>query len=41
MQSISIAEVLLVIYVIVDDWYLVEGEIILHRETRQKTGFYR
>ena len=29
MQSISIAELLLVMYVIVDDWYLVEGEILL------------
>jgi len=29
MQSIPIAELLLVIYVIVDDWYLIQGHILL------------
>ena len=36
MQSISIAELLLVIYVIVDDWYLDKGQIILKGKPGKK-----
>ena len=39
MQSISIAELLLVIYVIVDDWYLLEGQILLQGKTGRKPDF--
>ena len=39
MQSISIAELLLVIYVIVDDWYLVEGPSILLGKPGRKPHF--
>ena len=39
MQSISIAELLLVIYVIVDDWYLIEGQIILQGKPGRKPDF--
>ena len=39
MQSISIAELLLVIYVIVDDWYLIEGRIILQGKPGRKPDF--
>ena len=41
MQSISITELLLVIYVIVDDWYLIEGQIILKGKPGKKPQFYR
>ena len=39
MQSISIAELLLVIYVIVDDWYLDQGQIILKGKSGKKPRF--
>ena len=39
MQSISIAELLLVIYVIVDDWYLLQGQILLKGKTGRKPEF--
>ena len=39
MQSISIAELLLVIYVIVDDWYLSQGKIILKGKAGKKPRF--
>ena len=39
MQSISIVEILLVIYVIVDDWYLIEGQIILQGKPGRKPQF--
>jgi len=39
MQRISIAELLLVIYVIVDDWYLTEGQIILQGKPGRKPQF--
>jgi len=39
MESISIAELLLVMYVIVDDWYLVEGSRILKGKAGQKPSF--
>ena len=39
MQSISIAELLLVIYVIVDDWYLNKGHIILKGKPGKKPRF--
>lgn len=39
MQSISIAELLLVIYVIVDDWYLDKGQIILKGKPGKKPRF--
>lgn len=39
MQSISIVELLLVIYVIVDDWYLIEGQIILQGKPGRKPQF--
>ncbi len=39
MQSISIAELLLVMYVIVDDWYLEEGSRILKGKAGQKPSF--
>jgi hypothetical protein len=39
MQSISIAELLLVIYVIVDDWYLIEGQTILQGKPGRNPDF--
>ena len=39
MRSISIAELLLVIYVIVDDWYQAEGQVILKGKAGQKPRF--
>ena len=39
MQSISIAELLLVIYVIVDDWYLNKGQIVLKGKPGKKPRF--
>lgn len=39
MPSISIAELLLVIYVIVDDWYLRQGQILLKGKTGRKPDF--
>jgi hypothetical protein len=39
MESISITELLLVMYVIVDDWYLVEGRAILKGKAGQKPRF--
>ena len=39
MQSISISELLLVIYVIVDDWYLIQGRIILQGKPGKKPQF--
>ena len=39
MQSISIAELLLVVNVIVDDWYLVQGRIILQGKPGKKPQF--
>ena len=39
MQSISIAELLLVMYVIVDDWYLTEGQVILKGKAGKKPRF--
>jgi len=39
MQSISIPELLLVIYVIVDDWYLLEGQALLKGKAGQKPRF--
>lgn len=39
MQSISIAELLLVIYVIVDDWYLIEGQSLLQGKPGRKPDF--
>ncbi len=39
MQSISIAELLLVIYVIVDDWYQDQGQIILKGKPGKKPRF--
>ena len=39
MQSISIAELLLVVYVIVDDWYLSQGKIILKGKVGKKPRF--
>lgn len=39
MQSISIAELLLVIYVIVDDWYLIQGQILLQGKSGRKPRF--
>ena len=39
MQSISIAELLLVTYVVVDDWYLAEGQIILKGKAGKKPRF--
>jgi len=39
MQSISIAELLLVIYVIVDDWYLVQGYSFLQGKPGRKPCF--
>jgi hypothetical protein len=39
MQSISISELLLVIYVIVDDWYLLEGQSILQGKPGRKPVF--
>ena len=39
MKSISIAELLLVMYVIVDDWYLEEGTRILKGKAGQKPSF--
>jgi hypothetical protein len=39
MSSISIAELLLVIYVIVDDWYLIEGQILLQGKPGRKPQF--
>lgn len=39
MQSISIAELLLVIYVIVDDWYLVQGQTFLRGKPGRKPDF--
>jgi hypothetical protein len=39
MQSISIAELLLVIYVIVDDWYLIQGHILLQGKSGRKPRF--
>ena len=39
MQSISIAELLLVIYVVVDDWYQIQGQILLKGKTGRKPEF--
>ncbi len=39
MQSISISELLLVIYVIVDDWYLIQGRIFLQGKPGKKPQF--
>jgi hypothetical protein len=39
MQSISIAELLLVMYVIIDDWYLNKGQIILKGKPGKKPRF--
>jgi hypothetical protein len=39
MQSISITELLLVIYVIVDDWYQIEGKVILPGKPGKKPKF--
>lgn len=39
MQSISIAELMLVIYVIVDDWYLIKGQVILKGKPGKKPQF--
>ena len=39
MESISIIELLLVIYVIVDDWYLIEGQAMLKGKAGQKPRF--
>ena len=39
MQSISIAELLLVIYVIVDDWYLLQGHTLLQGKSGKKPRF--
>jgi len=39
MESISIAELLLVMYVIVDDWYLLEGQAVLKGKAGQKPRF--
>lgn len=39
MRSISITELLLVIYVIVDDWYQVEGKVILQGKPGKKPEF--
>jgi hypothetical protein len=39
MQSITIEELLLVIYVIVDDWYIVEGQSLLKGKPGQKPRF--
>ena len=39
MQSISIEELLLVIYVIVDDWYQIEGQLILQGKPGKKPEF--
>ena len=39
MQSISIAELLLVVYVIVDDWYLSQGKITLKGKAGKKPRF--
>jgi hypothetical protein len=39
MQSISIVELLLVIYVKVDDWYLIQGQILLQGKTGRKPQF--
>ena len=39
MQSISTVELLLVIYVIVDDWYLIEGQVILQGKPVRKPQF--
>ena len=39
MQSISIAELLLVIYVIVDNWYLVQGRTLLQGKRGRKFRF--
>jgi hypothetical protein len=39
MKSISIEELLLVIYVIVDDWYQIEGQVILQGKPGKKPEF--
>jgi len=39
MRSISIEELLLVIYVIVDDWYMIEGQLILQGKPGKKPEF--
>jgi len=39
MQSTSIAELMLVIYVIVDDWYLIKGQVILKGKPGKKPQF--
>jgi len=39
MQSISIAELMLVIYVIVDDWYLIQGHLLLQGKSGKKPRF--
>ena len=39
MSSISIAELLLVIYIIVDDWYQIEGQILLQGKPGRKPQF--
>ena len=39
MESISIVELLLVMYVIIDDWYLIEGQAILKGKAGQKPRF--
>ena len=39
MRSISITELMLVIYVIVDDWYQVEGKVILQGKPGKKPEF--
>ena len=39
MESISIAELLLLIFVIVDDWYLAEGHLLLKGKAGQKPIF--
>ena len=39
MQSISIVELMLVIYVIVDDWYVIEGQVILKGKPGRKSRF--
>jgi len=39
MESISIVELLLVMYVIIDDWYRIEGQAILKGKAGQKPRF--
>jgi len=39
MESISIAELMLVIYVIVDDWYLSTGQFLLKGKAGKKPIF--